>query len=130
MVQERVVAHLGTLGVTPADLQRVQQTSFPASASLLEQLQTQVHKAWRQCAFALHPDRTGNDPDKAQLFRELTEVKEWFEQLKVQPARPAVQVVTVRPPTPAPPRYNVRPVVTSASGHGYNVHYVVRMGPG
>jgi hypothetical protein len=84
----------GKLGVTPAALQAIAHARPRERADqLLDELKKSVKKHFHQAALELHPDRTGNDLQKAELFRILTFVKEELEKMEVPPrprARPVV----------------------------------------
>ncbi len=93
---QKIIETFRMLGITPEELARIQATPFPKSLELLTELQASVKKTYRRLAFELHPDRTGNDAAKADLFKTLTRVAQHFERITIAP-----------PPPPPPP-----PVVT------------------
>lgn len=94
MDQAQTFAALALLGVTRADLDRVRHAPFPAARSALEELKERVRTSWKKRAFELHPDRTGNDPEKTALFTDLNQVRQEFDQLQVQPPAPRVMMPT------------------------------------
>ena len=129
MDQTTAVHLLARLGVGPGDLQRVQQTPFPQSVTLLDELKARVKASFKKLAFELHPDRTGNDPVKTQEFKGLAQVATDFEKLTVQPApqrlppppQQTVAFVFVRQQVPT---YNPSPFRTPSKtiNHWHFVH--------
>lgn len=105
-------AVLQLLGVSAAEVEGLRNLPYPDACTKLEALKERVRKNWRRLAFELHPDRTGNDPDKTALFRALALMRERFEQMtlpvpvyRTATARPPVQPTTQHtahqtPPTP------------------------------
>lgn len=77
--------YLEQLGVLPQDLQTLAQVPRSEAVRLLEALKERVRRNWKRLAFQLHPDRTGNDPQKTAHFQRLTEVREKFEQVELLP---------------------------------------------
>jgi len=92
MDQATVFQLLARLGVTAADLSRIQGAPYPASARLLAELKARVGAAWKKLAFELHPDRNGGSAEKTELFNKLN----------VEPVAPAAIPVT-RPTYAATP---------------------------
>lgn len=131
MDQATAVRLLARLGVTPMDLQRVQQTPYPESGKVLDELKVRVRANWKRLVFELHPDRTGNDPVKTEEFKAVTLIRDDFEKLQVQP-RPQM-------PQPIPvqrvhfqrqyvPTYNVSPFSSTNSSSASTTaswHFVV-----
>lgn len=66
---EQILEVMGRLGVTQADIVRAR-----ASEADLRDFQDRVRQAYRKLALELHPDRTGNDAYKSQLFQLATQV--------------------------------------------------------
>jgi hypothetical protein len=96
MDQAQTLTALDRLGVTRVDLDRVQRTPYPASKAILDELKSRVRSNWKRLAFDLHPDRTGNDPDKTALFTMLNQVQREFESLEIQPRMVPMRVVVVQ----------------------------------
>ena len=112
------------LGVQPAEIQRLYTLPHDEASRHLGVLKERVRQNWRKLAFELHPDRTGNDPQKTERFRALLALKSKFEQMTLPEPRPArsepvptYATVTPMPPTPGvvygqvrvrPPRPQVR----------------------
>jgi hypothetical protein len=53
------------------------------SARALDTLKREVKKTYRKLALVLHPDRTGNDPEKSFLFQLATEVVKEIQVMEV-----------------------------------------------
>jgi len=111
MDQMTAVRLLARLGVGPGDLHRVQQTPYPQSVVLMDDLKARVKASFKKLAFELHPDRTGNDPAKTEEFKGLAQVASDFEKFTVQPVR--------RPPPP-PPQQTVSFVFVRQQVPAYN----------
>lgn len=95
--------HLEQLGVTESDLQRLTQVPYQEALKLLEALKEKVRRNWKRWAFELHPDRTGGDTQKTDLFQRLTGVRERFEQLTLPPPTFAPVYSYVSTQTPVTP---------------------------
>lgn len=121
MEQAIIFRLLGKLGVTAEDLGRVQALPYPESARLLGELKERVKKNWRKLAGELHPDVTGNDPEKTEEFVRLNRVREDFEKLVVAPR---VVFVPFRRPS-----YAARPFTNSATTTTVSPWYAARMRP-
>jgi len=136
MDQPTAVRLLAKLGVTPPDIERVRQTPYPQSVALLDELKARVRSNWKKQAFELHPDRTGNDPEKTAEFMGLTQIRDDFEKLRVgpQPQRAAmpfpgpvpVQVVFVRRQAPS---YHASPFTGTTSTASVSSWHFVNMKP-
>jgi DnaJ domain len=106
------------LGVRPEEMVRLQQVPLETARALLEELKERVRKNYKQLAFELHPDRTGNDPVKTERFKLIGTVKDEFEKLQVQ-ARQQPQFIP-RPPMQPQPQMRVMRVVTwTSAGTAY-----------
>lgn len=93
-----VVEILGLLGVNyPSDLQAIERMPFEQGTKVLADLKERVRKGYKRLAFELHPDRTGNDPEKTERFKLLAQVRDRIEQITIQPrqAPPQIQVQQV-----------------------------------
>jgi len=99
MDQATVFQLLARLGVTAADLSRIQGAPYPASARLLAELKARVGAAWKKLAFELHPDRNGGSAEKTELFKQLVQVVSNFNKLNVEPVAPAAIPVGFVPVT-------------------------------
>lgn len=106
---EEVEALMAELGLRDLRgfLQGLGQFPFEEAGARLADMQAAIKKAWKTKALELHPDRTGDDPEKTEKFKRLNTVHEWFTAIKL------------RRPTP-PPQLMVRTVLfthtTSATG--------------
>jgi len=98
---------LRAMGLTAEDFIEVRRaTTVESRKCLLDALKTKAKKGYTRLAFELHPDRTGNDPEKTALFRTLVEVKADIDALDPdrfpapEPSKPPVVVIVtqVRPP--------------------------------
>ena len=111
------------LGVGLHEIEALRQLPYREATQRLTELKSRIHKGWRKAAFELHPDRTGNDPQKTALFQALTLLRDQFEDLRLAeptpappvqvfepmdlPATPGV-VFQTRQPKPAPPHSGYR----------------------
>ena len=134
MDQTTAIRLLVRLGVGPGDLQRVQQTPYPQSVAVLEELKVRVKASFKRLAFELHPDRTGGDPTKTEEFKGLVQVASDFEKFTVH-ARPQqkpevrmpIQVVFVQYHSP---RYPTNPFTrTPDAARPLNTWHFVNMKP-
>lgn len=84
---QSAIAHLG---VNPQDFQRVGALpTYEARCEALAVLKADIRKRFKRAALALHPDRTGDDPDKTEQFKTLASFVAQVEKLQVRPpARP------------------------------------------
>jgi hypothetical protein len=105
-------ALLRQLGVEVEDVERLHRVPHRDAIKLLNVLKEKVRRNWKKLAFELHPDRTGNDPAKTRLFRDLNTLREKFEQMQVlaPPVTPPPQEVIFVPPTPGVVYGSVRPM--------------------
>lgn len=89
---------LRMLGVNlPADFRVIEQMPFEQGLVALEALKDRVRANWKKLAFALHPDRTGNDPAKTEQFKQLSALRDKLEKVGLRRAPP--------PPPPMPVRH-------------------------
>lgn len=65
----QIIEVMGRLGVSQADLLRAQ-----SSERALDAIKARLKKAYRKLALECHPDRTGEDAGKAELFQLATHV--------------------------------------------------------
>jgi hypothetical protein len=99
MDQALVVSMLCALGVNyPADLQAIERMPFELGGKALEELKERARKSYRKLAFELHPDRTGNDPEKTERFRTLATVYEKIEKMTLRraPQMPPQPIIIIR----------------------------------
>ncbi len=87
--QATVIQALKDLGVNmPTDLQVIQQTPYVQAVGMFDELKKKVKKAYRRLVVELHPDRTGNDPEKEQKFKVIKYAYEEFNKLQLHPPVP------------------------------------------
>jgi hypothetical protein len=84
----KVQAVLRDLGVEPADLEALRRCPLAEGQRKLAELKERVHKNYKRAAFELHPDRTGNDPEKTERFKLLVTVRDDFEKFQLVPPQP------------------------------------------
>jgi hypothetical protein len=95
-----VVEILGLLGVNyPSDLQAIERMPFEQGTKVLADLKERVRKGYKRLAFELHPDRTGNDPEKTERFKLLAQIRDRIEKITIQQRQPPPQI-QIRPPQP------------------------------
>ena len=71
------------LGVGVHEIEALRHLPYREATQRLMELKGRIHKGWRKAAFELHPDRTGNDPQKTALFQALTLLRDQFEDLRL-----------------------------------------------
>lgn len=77
---------LGLLGLYPNDFASVRNSSSVEEATQkLEDLKVRAKPGFKKLAIELHPDKTGNDTEKTEKFKKITEVMEWLQKLEIQP---------------------------------------------
>lgn len=104
------------LGIMPNELQGLQRLPIQEGQRRFAEIKERVHKNYKKAAFELHPDRTGNDPEKTELFKLIGTVKDDFDKLQLE-RRPVLRP----PPPPMPMQVQVVRVVSWASvGSTYN----------
>ena len=79
-----VRAILADLGVQQADMDAIRRCPLDEGKHKLEELKERVHKNYKRLAFELHPDRTGNDPEKTERFKLIGAIREDFAKLQLQ----------------------------------------------
>lgn len=65
----QIIEVMARLGVSQADILRAQ-----TSQRALDAVKARLKKAYRKLAMECHPDRTGDDAEKAELFQLATHV--------------------------------------------------------
>lgn len=87
-------AALPYFGVSQEEIRAVQtKPSFEAAVQALADLKARVKKNYKRAVRELHPDVTGNDAAKTEIFRTLTEMVDGFEKLEVRRPPPRPQFV-------------------------------------
>lgn len=138
MDQALVFEMLRALGVNyPADIRAIEQMPFEQGEKALEALKERARKNFKQLAFELHPDRTGNDAAKTERFKALAQVRERLDKMTLRraPVTPLpvvvfhVQQVVFRHPFTT---MNVNTASTSATNATFGPNgpfYAARMKP-
>lgn len=128
----RIQQAVQALGITPADLDAIRLAPFPQAQALLQSLKDRAKKNYRRLAFELHPDRTGNDPAKTELFKILGRVITDIEKLQVRPPPPPPQYVVRQVQVPLQWVQVARTVngTTTTTTAGFHPGHVVFMRPG
>lgn len=91
------LAILADLGVQPAEMDALRRSPIEEGKRKLEELKERVHKNYKRLAFELHPDRTGNDPEKTERFKLVGAIREDFSKLQLQ-AQPRMMPMPMRVP--------------------------------
>ena len=91
------LAILADLGVQPAEMDALRRCNLDEGKRRLEELKERVHKNYKRLAFELHPDRTGNDPEKTEKFKLVGAIREDFSKLQLQ-AQPRMMPMPMRVP--------------------------------
>lgn len=96
--QAKAQRALNALGVTPHAFEAIRRAPFPAAKQMLAQLKDGAKRNYRQLALACHPDRTGGDEAKEDLFKLVSQVWEDLQKLEVRPPapQPVMRVVYVQ----------------------------------
>lgn len=83
MSQDKLTYLLRMLDVSTQEVERLWQLPHADALTQMNLLKDKVHKNWRKMALQLHPDRTNGDPEKTELFQELTQIKDFIEGFKL-----------------------------------------------
>ena len=112
---------LTVLGLTPGELNGLTQVPLAQGQARLKEIQERTKTRYKKLVFELHPDRTGGDPEKTELFKAVTELHQQVQalELKVRPAPTSVRVVHY--PAPFPYGSSVRVTTSSTTT---STHYV------
>lgn len=139
MDQALVFEMLRALGVNyPADIRAIEQMPFEQGEKALEALKERARKNFRQLAFELHPDRTGNDPEKTERFKALAQIRDRLGKMTLRRAvAPPPQVVFIHVQQtvfrhPFSTMNVTNTAATSTGGATYGPHgpfYAARMKP-
>jgi hypothetical protein len=113
---------LRALGIFPADLEALRRIPLEEARRCLDVLKERVRKNYKQLAFELHPDRTGNDPTKTERFMLLGSVKDEFEKLQLQQQQPQLRQQIVMRVVPPMPQVRVMRVVTWSSAGSAHIN--------
>lgn len=74
------------LGLTEEDLTNcIRHPELEECRRRLDSLRTLLKQRYREAALNLHPDRTGNDPEKTELFKRVTHLWEEIQKLEIGP---------------------------------------------
>ena len=86
------------LKLTEQDLNHcIQHPELSECQRRLEELKKRVKKSYREAALELHPDRTGGDEEKLQLFKTVSRLWEQIQKFEIgRQQRPQPRVVHVR----------------------------------
>jgi len=126
----RIQQAVQALGITPADFDAIRRASFPQAQDMLQALKDRAKKNYKRLVFELHPDRTGNDPGKTELFKILGQVITDIEKLQVQPPPPPPQFVRVQVPLQWVQVARTVNGTTTTTVAGFHPGHVVFMRPG
>ncbi|RKZ05698.1 hypothetical protein DRQ25_15570 [Candidatus Fermentibacteria bacterium] len=75
----RVKQTLSEMGVSQADLDSLSKaTTHAEGEAMLDKLKVKTKKGYRALAHELHPDKTGNDPEKTEMFKFVKSIYEGF----------------------------------------------------
>jgi hypothetical protein len=92
LTDTQIQAALAHLQVGPADFQQVSALpTFEARCQGLEDLKGRIRKNFKKAALELHPDRTGDDPGKTEIFKVLAQFVDQVDQLRVRQPQPPVR---------------------------------------
>jgi len=96
LTDAQIQAALPYLGVNQQDFLAVRQKpTFEEACAALEELKKQAHRNFKKAARELHPDATGGDEAKADIFRTCVSLLDDLDKLRlVRPQPRPVQWVT------------------------------------
>jgi hypothetical protein len=72
------------LGVHPHDVEALSSLPYEEARQRLVLLKDLARKNFRRMALELHPDRTGNDPEKTARFKLLSVIRDDLERVEVR----------------------------------------------
>jgi hypothetical protein len=99
LTDDQLVKVMQLLGFSPEDFAAVHLAGPVAGPAMVDSIKRQAKRAYRKLALELHPDRTGGDPAKTELFKALTEVMSEIDELRYIPPRrsyPWAKVIQLR----------------------------------
>ena len=89
------------LGIRDGDLQFcMSHPDIDECRRRLAELQERAKKNYKQCALELHPDRTGDDPVKTELFKLVASIWASVSKMELEPKprpQPQMRVTVMRP---------------------------------
>ena len=94
--EEQLAEVFWHLGIGPHDFLHLRRSpSLVEARARLQGLKDRAHRERKRLALELHPDRTGGDEAKTELFKRISAVVSELENSQVQapPPRPAVRIV-------------------------------------
>lgn len=86
LTDAQVVEAMKLLGFTPEDFAAVHLAPPMAGAAMVTAIKRQAKRAYRKLALEYHPDLTGDDPAKTELFKVVTEVLSEINDLRYTPS--------------------------------------------
>lgn len=87
---------LQALEVTDQKIETIRRVPFEQAQVLLAELKANARRVYKRLAIQLHPDQTGGDQDKTDLFVLLGQVLAELEKTTVAPPRPQPQAISFR----------------------------------
>ena len=71
---EMLIRAMDVLGLEPLDFDKVRSAKPPLGPALLKKLKAKARKSYRRAAKTYHPDKTGGDSHKTEVFQAATSV--------------------------------------------------------
>jgi len=101
-------------------VEQIRRAPFFQAQALLDALKINARRAYKRLALELHPDRTGGDQTKADLFVLVGRVLEEIEKTRVLPPPPPPMwsvTITIDPASNGTPwaTHTTRPFVTNTT---------------
>jgi hypothetical protein len=122
------------LGLTPQRIHELRTLPFEKAVVQLDELKKEARGLYRKQVFKCHPDRNPNDDRAAERLRDLAEVLQKIEGLRLQKAAPPpvlmrIQYVYVNGAQPGPfvntvPSYSTTASTTSTTYQAGRVVFV------
>lgn len=129
MDQTKVLEALRQLGINPQEIQALRFAPYPRAQDMLAALKDRARKTYKRLALELHPDRTGNDPVKTDLFKLVGQVLADLDKLQIQPPPPPVAHIQYTVPITWVQVSQVSTSSTTGTATSMNPSYVVFMRP-
>lgn len=126
--QKQIHEVLQVLGVTPSDLEGLRLLNPDSARTRLAELKECVRRNFRRLALELHPDRTGGDAKKTELFKLYCTVKEEFEKIQLKPQAPNRPTPVGRQGQPMPRQAPPVPVTRVVTWISQGTAYTARAG--